>query len=162
VISARALGAPLLLCLWLGPEGDPWASRALDACDGGTGGEAAASGIVLTQTDGRTELSDDAPTDYVDVELGRCPDGEIALSVTSEDARIVAVQPALLRFTSDDWDHPQVVTVTLQGDPRVDAPVRVALSVGIAEPGEDRSYRLVEDAVVYIDVRIGWLPARSP
>jgi photosystem II stability/assembly factor-like uncharacterized protein len=46
-----------------------------------------------------------------------------------------------------------VVTVTLQGDPRVDAPVRVALSVGIAEPGEEKTLF----GVHFVSPQEGWV-----
>ena len=71
-------------------------------------------GVRFSETDGATVVSEDNLSDSYTVVLKgwNLDDDNVAvISIVSSDATAVAVEPSVLRFTKDDYNKPQTVTV---------------------------------------------------
>lgn len=75
-------------------------------------------GILVTETDGTTEVSEDGTADTYALVLLSEPLDDVLVTV-SPDLQLLAdgtALPTVLTFTSADWDIPQFVTVTAVDD----------------------------------------------
>ena len=144
-----------LFTLWSALAAQPPAVRR-DACPAPRGAAASSSTCVLvTESDDRTELSDDAPTDRLDIALGARPEGEVVVNVASGHPGVASVNPQMLRFDPDDWDQPQAVIVRLEAAADVDASRGTTLTVAVAEARSDPAFGAAEEVVVPVSVDVG-------
>jgi len=80
---------------------------------------AVAAGVVVTESDGSTNLDELGPTsDSYTVVLTRQPTDDVAITVTTDAQQTVSASQ--LTFTTSDWDTPQTVTVTAVDDGEIE------------------------------------------
>lgn len=76
------------------------------------------NGVIITQTDGNTTVTEGGVTDTYTVKLSTQPTGDVTITWTP-DAQIT-VSPSTLTFTNSNWDIPQIVTVRAVDDTTVE------------------------------------------
>ncbi len=98
-----------------------------------------ASGLITTEAGG---------TDTFTVVLTAPPRSEVAIDLSSSDDSEGGVSPPRLTFTRDDWNQPQVVTVTGRDDAVDDghSTYRIITSPAVSE---DLNYRGIDPADVW-------------
>ena len=96
--------------------------------------------IVLTPTDGFSNVSESGTTDQVGVSLAVEPLTDVVVSLTTTDAGEVGVGPAQLTFTPDNWDIPQAATVTGIADDLADGDQTVSLVATVVPMGSDPAF----------------------
>jgi hypothetical protein len=70
--------------------------------------------ITITQSDNATIVAESGTTDTYTLVLGTQPTADVVVSVTGTDQ--VSVSPTTLTFTPENWDIPQMVTVSAADD----------------------------------------------
>ncbi len=81
------------------------------------------SDLLTTESGGTAEFS---------VVLDTPPLADVTVTVTSDDPTEGSVDPVTLTFTADDWNIPQVVTVTGNDDAETDGPITYTVSTAAA------------------------------
>ena len=76
--------------------------------------------VDVVQSDGVTQVSEGGSTDSYEVVLGRQPVGNVSITITTDPQ--VDADKFTLVFNPDNWDVPQVVTVTAIDDSEVEGP----------------------------------------
>jgi hypothetical protein len=99
--------------------------------------------IEVVETDGSTEVAESGATDSFGVRLSSRPNGPIELTVTSRDLTAVTVSPSTLRFTPENWNTLQTVTVAAVDDVFADgnqlASIRLAVNPAFSSGGYDHA-----------------------
>ena len=99
--------------------------------------------IEVVEADGSTVVTESGATDSFGVRLSSRPNGPIELTVTSRDLKAVTVSPSTLRFTPENWNTLQTVTVTAADDVLADgnqlASVRLAVNLAFSSGGYDHA-----------------------
>ncbi|MBT8488783.1 MAG: Ig-like domain-containing protein, partial [Gemmatimonadetes bacterium] len=89
------------------------------------------AGMVVTQTNGSTLVTEAGVTDTLSVVLESEPASLVVINVITQDAGEASVSPDQLTFDATNWTVPQVVTVTgvddfvIDGDVQTDVVVEV-------------------------------------
>lgn len=84
------------------------------------------AGITVLGAEGLTTFEPNVPTTY-QLKLNTKPTGDVQIALTSEDTGEVTVAQATLKFTADNWNAPQTVTLTGVDDNDVDGPITVKI-----------------------------------
>jgi uncharacterized delta-60 repeat protein len=108
--------------------------------------------FTVTETDGGSIVSEAVTTDTFAVALDAGPLTDVVITVTSTDIGEAIVQPAVLTFTSTDWDIPQTVTVTGVNDGEVDGDQTVPVILSIDDANSDDTFDALLDKSVSITV----------
>ncbi len=99
--------------------------------------------IEVVETDGSTVVTESGATDSFGVRLSSRPNGPVELTVTSRDLTAVTVSPSTLRFTPENWNRPQTVTVVASDDVLGDgvqlASIRLAVNLAFSSGGYNHS-----------------------
>ncbi len=80
------------------------------------------SGVSISETKIEIDEVDDGDTaasenkDIYEIELDSEPIGTVTIDIRSDDTTVATVHPARITFDKDDWDMPQVITVTAEDD----------------------------------------------
>ena len=96
------------------------------------------SGLIVVQSGDETSADELMGRDTIDVSLSSRPQSDVVVAVRHTAAADLLADPAELRFTPQNWDTPQVVTI--QGTPDlVDEPdeifdVAFSVSPGLSDP----------------------------
>ncbi|MFO1001023.1 MAG: hypothetical protein U0936_11825 [Planctomycetaceae bacterium] len=97
----------------------------------------------MFESDGSTVVTESGAADSFGVRLSSRPNGPIELTVTSRDLMAVTVSPSTLRFTPENWNTLQTVTVTAADDVLADgnqlASIRLAVNLAVSSGGYDHS-----------------------
>jgi hypothetical protein len=86
-----------------------------------------AAGFTLSQT--ALTVTEAGSTATFTIELDAEPVSDVVVSVTSADTGEATVSPAVLTFTSENWDAAQTVTVTGVADNEADGDQQVMVSI---------------------------------
>jgi hypothetical protein len=78
-------------------------------------------GITVTQSDGRTAVSEAGTTDTYSVVLSAQPSADVTITLSTPDGQL-ATSTSTLVFTSANWDTPQTVTVSAVDDGAFEGP----------------------------------------
>lgn len=122
-----------------------------------------AAGITVSQTGGLvTDESGGSVT--FSVVLNAAPQSDVVVSIDSSDATEGVVDKSQLTFTADNWDVPQVVTVTGVDDEVRDRHVAYTVRVAVSDSGDQR-YAGLENREIQVTnedndrsrTRRGWL-----
>lgn len=70
--------------------------------------------VVLEESDGSTEVTEAGESDSYSIALSSQPSADVNIAISTDDQ--VDADVASLTFTPDDWNEPQVVTVTAVDD----------------------------------------------
>ena len=99
--------------------------------------------IEVVETDGSTVVTESGATDSFGVRLSSRPNGLIELTVTSRDLTAVTVSPSTLRFTPENWNTLQTVTVAAVDDLLADgvelASIRLTVNLAFSSGGYDHA-----------------------
>jgi hypothetical protein len=99
--------------------------------------------IEVVETGGSTVVTESGATDSFGVRLSSRPNGPIELTVTSRDLTAVTVSPSTLRFTPENWNRLQTVTVVASDDLLADgvqlASIRLVVNPAFSSGGYDHS-----------------------
>ena len=99
--------------------------------------------IKVVETGGSTVVTESGLTDSFGVRLSSRPNGPIELTVTSRDLTAVTVSPSTLRFTPENWNTLQTVTVAAADDVLADgnqlASIRLAVNLAFSSGGYDHA-----------------------
>lgn len=79
-----------------------------------TDNETPADAVILEESDGNTQVTEAGASDSYSVVLSRQPSAEVDVALTTDNQ--VNTDVASLTFTPDNWDEPQVITVTAVDD----------------------------------------------
>ena len=112
-----------------------------------------AAGFTVTETDDSTLVFEDGTTDTLGVVLDTPPSSNVVLTVSSADVGEALVSPALLTFTSSNWDQPQTVTVTGVADPIVDGDQVTAVTISVDDSASDDRFDSIADQLVQVTTR---------
>ncbi|MEI9940169.1 MAG: Calx-beta domain-containing protein [Pseudomonadota bacterium] len=106
---------------------------------GGAGGNAQPSGPILVVPTSDLFTSDLGAQAKFYVSLAQKPTAPVTIPIASTNAAEGTVSPASLSFSTDDWNAPQVVTVTGVHDPQVgNQPYSVDVGPAISD---DKSFQ---------------------
>ncbi len=105
------------------------------------------AGISITETDGNTITSEDGTTDTFDVVLDAEPASDVVINVTSDDTSEGTVSPAVLTFTSGNWDTPQTVTVTGVNDALIDGDQIFDVNISVNNGSSDNEFDGLSESV---------------
>jgi len=84
-----------------------------------SGGQA--DGIVITESDDSTDVTEGGNTDTYTIVLTQAPSANVTIALTSSDIdNGVTISPTSLIFTPSSWSTPQMVTVTAVQDTDVE------------------------------------------
>ncbi len=73
--------------------------------------------LAITESDGSTLVEEGGPSDSYLVALSRQPDADVTITAQADDqVRVNGAASVVLVFTPDDWDVPQLLTVTAVDD----------------------------------------------
>ncbi|MDE0117597.1 MAG: hypothetical protein OXT07_13400, partial [bacterium] len=117
-------------------------------------------GVVIAETGGATEVSENGGTDTYTVALASKPTGNVNVSFASLDGTVARVStsggtPGILRnlsFTTTNWDKAQTVTVTGQNDDLVNASARTTRILHGTTSSADQRYRNLTGSAVEVRV----------
>lgn len=73
------------------------------------------AGVLVVQTGGNTVVAEGGATDTYSVVLTKAPAGEVHIAISVPDGQ-VETDKSVLIFTPENWNKPQVVTVTAVND----------------------------------------------
>ncbi len=107
--------------------------------------------VLITQTNNRTEVSEDGLTDTYQVVLTSQPIAEVTVSITPDsqvDLGRGAETEIQLRFNPSNWNIPQIVTVQAIDDDFVEAPIHTS-TINHAVSSNDPNYN--RDTPIRID-----------
>jgi len=107
----------------------------------------------VTESGGRTVVSESGTTDGFSVVLGSRPTSNVVLGVSSGDAGEVAVGPSALTFTPDNWNTPQTVTVTGVDDSVIDGDQVATVTVSVNDAASDNAFDPLPDQSVQVTNR---------
>ena len=108
------------------------------------------AGLVVTHTDNETIISENGSTDEFTVSLTTRPTSLVTIDVLSSDVGEIIASPPRLRFTMDNWNIPQRVTVVGVDDFAIDGDQLSVITLS-ASPGQsDAAYRDVSRSVTGI------------
>ena len=102
-------------------------------------------GVAIRQTDESTSVAEGGATDTYAIVLLTEPTADVAITVTPDSQ--VSVSPTSLTFTSDNWNEPQIVSVSATDDAAVERGHASTL-VHAVTSGDDAYNDLVVDALV--------------
>lgn len=91
------------------------------------------AGLIVTETDGSTQVDESGTTDTITVTLKNQPSSDVVLSVSSADSSEVAVSEDSLVFTTENWNIAQQVTVSAVDDDRLNGFNHVWITVGVLD-----------------------------
>ena len=106
--------------------------------------------IVVVQSDGETEVSESGTSDTFDVTLAAQPASDVVISVVSNDPDEATVDPPLLTFTPENWNIPQIVTVTGVDDALIDGTQQVAVDLSVVVENSDDDFDSVATRIVEV------------
>jgi len=105
-------------------------------------------GIEVTPTEG-LETNESGTTTAFAVRLLSMPNADVTVPITSGDETEGTVGPASLVFTPDNWDAPQMITVTGVDDDEADGDQTYEIAVGPAT-SDDADYEGLNGASVEV------------
>ena len=117
-------------------------------------GVSACSGVIVTESDGTTQVTETAGTTNTDtytVKLATLPTGSVTVAVTSGAVGAATVSPATLTFSTSDWNSEQTVTVTGVDD-FVDQSSDRSVTISHSATSSDPDYNGISIASVTVTV----------
>lgn len=108
------------------------------------------AGVVVTQSDGSTSVTEAGTTDTVNVVLTSQPSANVVLSITGSDATEVIVSPTTLTFTPQNWNVAQTVTATGVADALSDGNQQSLLLISVIDSQSDDGFDLLADQTVSV------------
>lgn len=112
-----------------------------------------AAGFSIAQTDGYTLVFEDGTTDQWSVVLDSAPSSDVVISISGVDETEFTISSSALTFGTDNWDVPQVVTVTGVDDTLVDGNQVTSLVLSIDDAASDDAFDDLADQVVEVTTR---------
>jgi Ca2+-binding RTX toxin-like protein len=107
--------------------------------------DVAFAGFLVTQSGGSTAVKENGSTDTVSVVLTSRPQTNVVLMVSSEDTSEVSVNSTLLMFSLQNWNTPQIVTVTGEDDQEADGTQNTVITVSVLDSSSDDAFDLLAD-----------------
>ena len=109
-----------------------------------------AAGLIVTESDGSTVVTEAGATDAFTVALGSSPSNNVVLNVTSANLLEARVAPARLTFTPGNWSVAQTVTVTGVDDTANDGDQTTVVTVSVDAAASDEVYDAVPPRTVSV------------
>ena len=106
------------------------------------------AGFTLSKTTAQT--SEAGTTDIFTVVLKAQPNSDVVISVTSLDLTEGTVSPAIITFTSANWNIPQNVTVKGLDDKTIDGDISYNVVLSVVDASSDNDFDAVDDQVVSV------------
>jgi hypothetical protein len=106
----------------------------------------APAGVTVSPSSGLT-TSESGGSDQFSVVLDAAPTADVVIPVSSSDTSEGTVDKTQLTFTADNWNVPQVVTVTGVDDTVRDGNVKYVISIGPVQSLDTRYHGLDPDDV---------------
>jgi len=103
-----------------------------------------AAGFTVTESGGTT-VTEAGGTDDLRVVLAARPSSDVVLRSTSADAGEMAVAPAAVTFTPENWDAVQILTVTGVDDAVADGDQVTTLTVSVDRAASDDAFDAFPD-----------------
>ena len=103
------------------------------------------AGVTVAASDGGTTVTEGGTTDTFTVVLNTQPSSDVVINVSSGDTGEATVGPAVLTFTSTNWDTTQSVTVTGVNDVEVDGTQTTTITLSVDDASSDDAYDGVAD-----------------
>lgn len=77
-------------------------------------------GVIITQTDGSTNVTEGGASDTITVQLTAPPAQDVTLTFTNNNGDLAAISPVI--FAPSNWNTPQPVTITAIDDSIIEGP----------------------------------------
>ena len=106
--------------------------------------------IIVSETSGSTNVSEDGTTDQVTVVLSAQPVVDVVINVNSDDIGEVTAQPKPLIFTPVNWSTPQVVTISAIDDNLLDGTRTTNVRLAVDPVVSDSAYKLTPNQAVSV------------
>ncbi|TWU59230.1 Inner spore coat protein H [Rubripirellula tenax] len=100
-------------------------------------GVATTPGLVLTQTNGSTIVSESGLTDTISVSLSSQPAASVTVGIVSKDTGEVTVSISQLTFTPENWSVPQEITLSAADDQLDDGSQSTTVTFSITSTDAD-------------------------
>lgn len=107
-------------------------------------------GVVVSESDGNTVVSEFGTTDTFTVALAAQPRANVVIDVSSSNTAEAAVSPASLIFTPANWNQPQSITVIGVPDSQIDTDQISTVTLQINAAGSAIEYRSVAARTVSV------------
>ncbi|MBM82340.1 MAG: hypothetical protein CMJ78_17380 [Planctomycetaceae bacterium] len=104
--------------------------------------------FIITETNNSTVVSENGNTDTFSVVLQVAPLEPVVISVSSNDEGEATVGKAVLSFTPQNWDDPQIVTVIGEDDEFVDGDQASLITLSIVDAQSDDEFDNLADQIV--------------
>ena len=119
--------------------------------------------IELQETDGTTLVTEFGLNDHFSLSLGTKPLSSVQISIDGSQVAEALFEPSVLTFTPDNWDQPQVVTVSTPLDFDADLHQIGSVYINVDDAQSDPVYRDASRriiGVVHIDSNLSDLRIR--
>jgi hypothetical protein len=124
------------------------------------------AGLRVAETDGATVVTETGATDTFTVALTAQPESAVTITITGGDPWEASVAPRALKFTTEDWNQPQTVTVTGVDDYVVDGDQVTLIAITVDNASTDAPLKTLPDQTVVAttldDGYHGWQNLRNP
>jgi murein DD-endopeptidase MepM/ murein hydrolase activator NlpD len=108
------------------------------------------AGFSVSQTGGTTSVSETGANDTFDVVLTTQPLTDVVFTIASNDTTEATISPAMLTFTSANWNVARSVMVTGVNDPTVDGSQTSNITIAVDDPNSDNSFDSLANQTVSV------------
>ena len=106
--------------------------------------------IIVSETNGTTQVDESDSEDTVFVSLGTNPTSQVNINIGVDDPSEVSINPSLVSFTTDNWFIPQAIMVNGVDDELVDGSQKTNLTFSIAANTNDQNYINVSPVIIEV------------
>ncbi|MGM0376593.1 MAG: Ig-like domain-containing protein, partial [Bacteroidota bacterium] len=109
------------------------------------------AGITPIISDAGTITSETGTQDTFELVLNTQPASDVVLEISGLDATEGQLSTQELTFTSENWDQPQVVTITGVDDNEADGDIQYTLTIAVIDDQSDNAYHGLSTTVDVIN-----------
>lgn len=108
------------------------------------------AGFTISETGGTSEVAEAGSKDTITAVLDAQPGSDVVITVSSDDTGEATVSPAILTFTSGNWDTPQEVIVMGIDDDLIDGNQTSTITFSIDTTNSDDNFDSLLDQAVWV------------
>ncbi|MCA9063913.1 MAG: S8 family serine peptidase, partial [Planctomycetaceae bacterium] len=117
-------------------------------------------GILIFETDGGTHVAEAGGTDTFSVVLTSRPDEAVVIVLRTESQATISMDQNILLFDRDNWNAPQLVTLTSTNDGILNETRQYSIDVSVYDSVSDIQYQGVDDRTLTV-VQAAATPAEA-
>ena len=107
--------------------------------------------LVVTESEGLTRVGESGARDTASISLSARPTGNVNVGVFPSESNQIELSQPTITFTPDNWDTPQLVSISAVDDNADEDTLAVDLAFSVLD-GSDPAWSLVDDEVIEVEV----------